>query len=44
MRQDRARVDLSLLDSGLLLRDVSLYPVDVSGVDLAAHVEMAGAT
>lgn len=44
VRQDRARADLSLLDSGLLLRALSLYPVDVSGLDLAAYREVAGAT
>ena len=42
--QGKARANLSLLGSELLLRAVSLYPVDVSGLDLAAHVEMADAT
>lgn len=38
------RTGLRLMNSGLLLRAVSLYPVDVSELGLNAHIEMAGVT
>lgn len=44
MRQDRVKTGLRLMNSGLLLRAVPLYPVDVSELDLDAHIEMAGVT
>lgn len=44
VRQDRVRTCLRLMNSGLLLRAVSLYPVDVSELDLNALMEVASVT